>query len=105
MAIVFSSGRLPLMLNAPLPNDAKARLLKLPPTTPAFNAAMPIGLRPLNDIISMSFAVIVMRTATSFRNGTDSAVTESVSVPASSVRFERDPSSRIQLTIRSSHVF
>ena len=85
--MVFSSGRLPLMLKPPLPRSSKPRLLKLPPITPALRLTTPIGLRPENDINSMSLASMVLRTATSVCSGVASAVTEMVSVspPVSSV--------------------
>ncbi len=35
IVMLFSSERLPLMLNPPLPRSLKPRLLKLPPMTPA----------------------------------------------------------------------
>ena len=61
--MLFSLPRLPLMLKPPLVRLEKLLLLKLPPTTPAFSPATPIGLRPLKAICSMSFASIVFRSA------------------------------------------
>ena len=86
--MAFSSARPPLMLKPPLLNAAKPALLKLLPTTPAFSAGTPIGLRPENDSSSMSLASTVLRSATSVWIGVDWAttVTVSASVPVSRVK-------------------
>ena len=86
--MLFSLPRLPLMLKPPLVRLEKLLLLKLPPTTPAFSPATPIGLRPLKAICSMSFASIVFRSAASVCSGDCSAVTvtSSVSAPVSRVK-------------------
>ena len=74
------------MLKPPLPRSSKPRLLKAPPITPAFRPTTPIGLRPEKDSNSISFASIVLRTATSVWSGVASAVTVTTSeiVPVSS---------------------
>ena len=80
--MLFSSVRLPLMLKPPLVKLSKLTLLKLPPMTPAFRAATPIGLRPWNESCSMSFASIVLRSAASDWISVYSAVTVTSSVSA-----------------------
>jgi hypothetical protein len=75
------------MLKPPFPRSSKPRLLNAPPLTPALRPTTPIGLRPENDISSMSFASTVFRTVTSVCSGVASAVTVTASlmVPVSSV--------------------
>jgi hypothetical protein len=82
MVMLFSSGRLPLMLKPPLPRSPKPRLLKLPPLTPAFRPATPIGLRPENDSCSMSLDSTVLRSVTSDCRSVCSAVTVTDSLMA-----------------------
>ena len=57
-------------------------MLKLPPTTPAFRPATPIGLRPENDSCSMSFDSTVLRSAESVCSSVCSAVTVTFSLIA-----------------------